>query len=314
VWVQTCGVKGAVTLALDIGGTKFAAALVDDAGAVTRRHEVPAPVAPAGESELLWSAVLVLLDDVLNGQVPRAVGVGCGGPLRLDRGEVSPVNIPAWRDFPLVARISSRFPAARVRLHNDAVAMALGEHWRGAGRGTTSFMGVVVSTGVGGGVVLDGRALSGPTGNAGHLGHVVVDADGPTCGCGGVGCLEAVARGPAVVRSALEAGWLHAGDRPEGRDLVASARAGDDIAGAAIARAGRALGVALAGAATLFELERVAVGGGFALGAGELFGDPMHEAFAKHARMDFAARCEIVPASLGNDAGLIGAAALVLRD
>lgn len=313
MWVQTGEVNGPAALALDVGGTKVAAALVDAQGAVTRRREVPAPSAAADDAEPMWSAVAGLLDEVLDGYDPTAVGVGCGGPLRLDRGEVSPVNIPAWRAFPLLARVESRFPGAAVRLHNDAVAMALGEHWRGAGQGTRSFMGVVVSTGVGAGVVLDGRVLGGRTGNAGHLGHVVVDAEGPPCGCGGVGCLEAMARGPAVVRWALESGWSSSVERPDGRSLVASAQAGETTAQAAIDRAGRALGIALAGAVSLFELERVSVGGGFAVGAGELLLGPMRDSFARHARMDYAAACEIVPAALGNDAGLIGAAALVLR-
>ena len=311
MWVQTVGVNEPAVLALDIGGTKIAAALVDAAGEVTRRLEVPAPAAPAGEAERLWSAVLGLLDEVVDGRDPIAVGVGCGGPLRLDVGEVSPVNIPAWRGFPLVARIGARFPGLDVRLHNDAVAMALGEHRHGAGQGTSSFMGVVVSTGVGAGVVIDGRPLDGPTGNAGHIGHVVVDADGPPCGCGGIGCLEAIARGPAVVAAALADGWVPASDRPDGRELVAAAQAGDGVARAAIERAGRAVGVALASAAHLLELQRIAVGGGFALGAGELLFGPARETFARHARMDYAAACEIVPAALGTDAGLVGAAALV---
>jgi glucokinase len=211
-----------------------------------------------------------------------------------------------------VARVQSRFPGTRVRLHNDAVTMALGEHWLGAGRGTRSFMGVVLSTGVGGGVVLDGRSVDGPTGNAGHLGHVVVEPEGPPCPCGGFGCLEAVASGPSAVRLAIEAGWKADGPSPDGRALVAAAHAGNPIAAAAVERAGRALGVGLASAANLFELERVSVGGGFAIGAGELILGPARETLKRHAGMDFAAACEVVPAVLGNDAGLVGAAALVL--
>lgn len=315
VGVQTVGVTGPAddfgegeqTLALDIGGTKIASAWVGPDGQVSDRAEI---VTPTGDAEVLWSATRDLLTTRLNGEPPTGVGVGCGGPLRLDTGEVSPINIHGWRDFPLLARVRDLFPAARVRLHNDAVAMAAGEAWLGAGRGIGSFLGVVVSTGVGGGLVLAGRILDGATGNAGHIGHVVVDPTGPPCGCGGVGCLEAIARGPAVVQYALDTGWQPEG-KVDGRALVAAARTGDGVAVAAIERAGRALGVALASAAALLELDRVAVGGGFAHGAGELLLGPARTAFAHHSRMDYVRRCDIVPGELAVDAGLIGAAALV---
>lgn len=189
--------------------------------------------------------------------------------------------------------------------------MAVGEHWRGAGRGTGSFLGIVVSTGVGGGLVLDGRVVEGRSGNAGHVGHVVVEPDGPPCACGGRGCLEAVARGPAVIRWALEHGWSPDRGAPAtGPTLLADAGAGDLVATAAFARAGSALGIAVGSAAHLLELEVVAVGGGLAT-AGELLLGPARAAFDRHVKMEFAARCRIVPAGLGVDAGLVGAAALV---
>ena len=310
--VQTVRVIEPVVLALDVGGTKLAAGAVTHDGHVVRRLEVPTSPTAAGQADHLWSVVLQLIDAALDGQPPTAVGVGCGGPLRLDRGEVSPLNIPAWRAFPIRARLEARFPGLRVRLHNDASAMALGEYRQGAGSGVASFLGVVVSTGVGAGVVLDGRLLDGPTGNAGHLGHVSVDSDGPPCVCGGAGCLEAIARGPAVVQWALDSGWSPGAAPADGRALVAAAQGGDRVALAALERAGHALGFALANAAHLFELQRIAVGGGLAVGAGDLLLGPTRETFARHARMSFVADCEIVPAELARDAGIIGAAALVL--
>ena len=220
-----------VVLAVDIGGTKLAAASIGSAGALLKTAQRPTPVTDNAED--IWNALMAVVGEVDEGAL--AVGVGCGGPMLAER--VSPLNIPAWRDFPLADRLreSTGLP---VSLHNDAIAMATGEYAYGAGRDARAFLGIVVSTGVGGGLVLDGRAIDGPTGNAGHIGHVVVDADGPVCVCGGRGCLEAIARGPAVVAWACDQGWTS--PEPDGRSLVAAARAGDAIALASLTRAGRA--------------------------------------------------------------------------
>lgn len=304
--------RSGVVLAIDIGGTKLAAAMVAADGTVERRHEVPTQAVGEGQGEALWSTLLALLDEVCAGEDPTGVGIGCGGPMRWPEGAVSPLNIAAWRDFPLRARLRDRFPHRPVRLSNDAIAMAVGEHWRGAGVGALGFLGIVVSTGVGGGLVLADQVVEGKTGNAGHVGHIVVDPAGPDCACGGRGCLEAIARGPAIVRWATERGWTPSdGCAADGRSLLADATAGDEIAIAAFARAGEALGVAIASAAHLLELDVVAVGGGLS-NAGDLLLAPARSVFARHARMDFVARCQIVRASLGGDAGLVGAAGLVV--
>jgi glucokinase len=258
----------------------------------------------------LWGTLVELIETVCGSELPRGIGVGCGGPMRWPQGVVAPLNIAAWRDFPLRVRLAELYPGATVRVANDAIAMAVGEHWRGVGVGARNLLGVVVSTGVGGGLVLDGRVCFGESGNGGHIGHVVVDPEGPDCVCGGNGCLEAIARGPAVVQSARDQGWTPTDGPADGRSLVAAAKAGDPVAVAAFIRAGTALGVAIASAAHLLELDVVAVGGGLAH-AGELLLGPARAAFARHARMKFAANCQIVRAALDVDAGLIGAAALV---
>jgi glucokinase len=301
-------------LAIDVGGTKLAAAQVDADGVVIRRRQVRTQPTAAGHGEQLWLVLDALISEVCEGASPIGVGVGCGGPLDGPQGLVSPLNLPAWRDFPLRARLRDRFPEGVVRLANDAIVMAVGEHWRGAGRGAGSLLGIVVSTGVGGGLVLDGRVRQGRTGNAGHVGHVVVDPDGPQCACGGRGCLEAIARGPAVVSWAIEQGWRPSGDAvADGPSLLADARLDDPIATAAFERAGNALGVAIASAVHLLELDVVVVGGGLSM-AGDLLLGPARAAFERHVHLDFAARCLIVPAALGGDAGLVGAAALVVGD
>jgi len=296
-------------LAVDVGGTKLAAARVRSDGSVQVRAQRPTPA--DGDAEEIWSGLLSVVEDVTGGEEPDLIGVGCGGPMHWPDGLVSPLNIPAWRDFPLRQRLGDRHPNAVVRVHNDAVAMAAGEHWRGAGQGSNNFLGMVVSTGVGGGLILEGHIVNGRSGNAGHVGHVVVDADGPPCACGGVGCLEAIARGPALVAWAREQGWQPPSVDSSGAALADSARDGDPIALAAFLRAGRALGVAVASTASLLDLDAVALGGGLS-GAGDVLLGPMRAAFDHHGGLDFARSCRITAAELGRDAGLVGAAAFVL--
>lgn len=295
-------------LAVDIGGTKFAAGVVSSAGEVIVADRVPTP--PGADAEALWTALSGLISGVLEraGEEKIAgVGVGSGGPMRWPAGEVSPVNIGGWRNFPLRERLAQFAAGGPVRVHNDAVAVAVAEHWRGAGRGVDNLLGMVVSTGVGGGLVLGGRLIDGGTGNAGHIGHLIVDSDGPSCNCGGYGCLESIASGPRTVAWAQDQGW-------PGRDGVAlssDARAGDPVAVAALARSGRALGVAIASAVHLCDVDLVVLGGGLS-GAGDLLFDPLRESFARHASLAFAGRTKIVGASLGRHVGLVGAAAFVL--
>jgi len=291
-----------VVLAIDVGGTKLAAALVDGSGTVRRTAQRVTPV--TDDAEEIWEALTAVIADVDDDTV-RAIGVGCGGPMRDEL--VSPLNITAWRDFPLADRLRERAGHKPVVLQNDAIAMAIGEQAHGSGRDARAFLGIVVSTGVGGGLVIDGRPVEGPTGNAGHIGHVVVDADGPLCACGGRGCLEAIARGPAVVAWAREQGW--SSPEMDGRSLVADARTGDPIALAALTRAGRALGIACASTAALLDLDLIAIGGGLSA-AGDLLLAPAIAAFARHDGMDFVRRCRLAVAALGSDAGLVGAGVL----
>jgi glucokinase len=304
----------AVVLALDVGGSKLAAGVVDDAGRILGRGAAPTP--STGEAEALYQALLACAAAALRGADTApyeldGVGVACGGPMRWPEGSVSPLNVPAWRDFPLRRRLAAEFDRP-VLVGNDAVALAVGEHWKGAGAGSAHLLAITVSTGVGGGLVLGGRPHHGASGNGGHVGHLVVEADGPPCTCGGRGCLEAVASAPRTVARALADGWRPAGPQPaDGRALAAAAAAGDQVAAASLARSGSAVGQALASCAHLLDLEVAAVGGGLSQ-AGPAFWEPLRAAFASHARMEFAAACRIVPARLVADTSLLGAAAFVL--
>ncbi|MGH3323915.1 MAG: ROK family protein, partial [Streptomyces sp.] len=197
-----------LVVALDVGGTKIAGALVDSGGGLLQRAQRPTPARAHGERVL--AAVGEVLDELAASPLwpdARAVGIGSAGPVDAKAGTVSPVNIPGWRDYPLVDGVRERTGGLPVTLVGDGVAMAAAEHWQGAARGRTGALCLVVSTGVGGGLILGGALHPGPTGNAGHIGHISVDLDGDSCPCGGRGCVERIASGPNISRRALAEGW-----------------------------------------------------------------------------------------------------------
>jgi len=304
--------------AIDIGGTKIAGGLVDPDGTLMYQARRPTPADEPGVAVLkaVYEVVDLLAADPRWGRV-AGLGIGSAGPLDLARGTVSPVNIPGWRDFPLVRSVTEH-PAVTglpTVLGGDAVAMAAAEHWCGAARGHTNALCLVVSTGVGAGLILDGAVYPGPTGNAGHLGHISVDLDGDPCACGSRGCVEGLASGTAITRRALNEGWRPGGTgAPAGASaaaVAASARAGDPIALAAFDRAAQALAAGIAAVAALIEIEVAVVGGGVAE-AGDVLFAPLRKHLGTYAALPFAAGIAVVPARLGTDAGLIGAAALAL--
>ena len=288
-------------LAVDVGGTKMAAALVDASGAVVRRDQT------ATAADDPWQALTAMLDRLIDDVAVEGVGIGCAGPVVWPVGEVSPLNIPAWRGFPLRARLAERYPGVPVRLHNDGAVFAVGEHWKGAAVGVGDMLGMVVSTGVGGGLVLGGRLYDGGTGNAGVIGHVGADPAGPPCVCGGQGCLESLACGPATVEWAQGRG----SSASDGVELASLAADGDEVALAAFARSGAAIGRVVAWVATLLDVRMVVIGGGLSQSGSPLW-DPLLDGFAEHAQLPFLDGVRVVPSALGADAGLVGAAALVL--
>jgi glucokinase len=296
-----------VTLALDIGGTKIAVGLVDADGTLVHHAKLPTP---DGDAEAVWTVVDTLVTEALaeaGGHV-HGVGVSSAGPIDLPAGTVSPINITAWQCFPIVERVST-LTGASVRLGGDGLCMALGERWRGAGRGAEFLLGMVVSTGVGGGLVLDGAPYDGRTGNAGHVGHVVVDPDGGPCTCGGRGCVETIAAGPRMAQWARENGW-DAPAEADAKELADAANAGDPVALRAFCRGATAVAAMIASVGAVCDLDLVVIGGGVAKSGALLF-DPLHEALATYARLDFLRGLRAVPAELGGDAGLVGAAALL---
>jgi len=299
---QRVGGRLTSVLAIDIGGTQCGAALVDTEGTPRNLKRIATPA--ESDADQLFDTVAALCDDVIRYERVSAIGVGCGGPMRWPEGLVTPLHIPAWRAFPLRARLEERFglPCA---IDNDAKAMAFGEWWRGAGRDARSLLGVIVSTGVGGGIVADGQPLHGAHGNAGHIGHVIATPGGPRCECGADGCVEAISSGRAIAR-----GY---GGGIDARQIAARARQGDERARSLFAEAGRALARGIAAAAVLCDLDRVVIGGGVAIGAWDLLTPALESELTRSLRIEFSRGLPVHRAALGANAGLIGAAALALR-
>ncbi|MGX6746127.1 ROK family protein [Streptomyces xantholiticus] len=296
--------------ALDIGGTKIAGALVDGNGAILQRAQRPTPAQEDGDT--VMQAVETVLAELTGSPLwgrATALGIGSAGPVDASAGTVSPVNVPAWRGFPLVDRVSRAVGGLPVTLVGDGVAMTAAEHWQGAARGHDNALCMVVSTGVGGGLVLGGKPYAGPTGNAGHIGHISVDLDGDLCPCGGRGCVERIASGPNIARRALENGWRPGPSGDASAAAVAkAARAGDPVATASYERAAQALAAGIAATATLVEIDIAVIGGGVA-GSGEVLFAPLRRALRDYATLSFVQRLTVAPALTGTDAGLVGAAA-----
>jgi glucokinase len=299
-------------LALDIGGTKIAVAVVDDRGEVAA--EVVRPTVASSDAEEVFAPAADAIREALSALTqpgrPLRVGIGSAGPVDGPGGTVSPVNIGAWRSFPIVARVSEVVAAStgaqpRVGLAGDGHCFALGEHWLGAGRDVDSMVGLVLSTGVGGGAVLDNVLFAGTTGNAVHLGHISVNAWGPRCVCGCHGCTEMYARGPALVAAAQQKGWRGGTDA---KALTADARAGNTVALEVIDVGMRALAAGIATTATELDVRTFVLGGGVSKAGDVIFG-PLRRHLRDFAVLDYVRDLEVRPAVLEN-AGLLGAAAL----
>ncbi|MBW3573809.1 MAG: ROK family protein [Actinobacteria bacterium] len=275
-------------LAIDIGGTKLAAGLVAASGTLLDHAEVPTHGADA---EALFAVLLDVVAQVRSGD-EEVCGVGTGGPMAPGGERVSPLNIPAWRDFPLRRRLAEA-TGLPTFVDNDAKALALGEGWVGAAAGVDDYVAMVVSTGVGGGIVSGGRLLDGASGNAGHIGHVVVRPDGNRCSCGGQGCLEAEASGTAI-------------RRVTGRD---ARQAGPEV----VRHVGTMVGRGVASSANLLDLRLAVVAGSVALGFGAPFFAAAQGELDRLARLEFSRGARVVPAGLGPSSPLVGAGAVGWR-
>jgi glucokinase len=275
--------------------------LVTEAGEIVFEDRTGTP--RATDPEALFRVLADLLDIGIKAAAGRGelvvCGVGSGGPMALGGETISPLNIPAWRDFPLRRRLEELLSRGEVTngtpvfVDNDAKALALAEGWRGAARGERNFIAMVVSTGVGGGIVLDGRLLDGASGNAGHIGHLIVEPGGALCRCGARGCLEAEASGTGI------------------QEMTGAPA--EVAAAEVVERTGRLVGRAVASVANLLDLRLALVGGSVALGFGIRFFTAAQRELDACSRIDYARGTRIEPVGLGPGAPLVGAAAVGWR-
>ncbi|MEJ5330163.1 MAG: ROK family protein [Desulfobaccales bacterium] len=315
--------KEAAVIALDLGGTNMRWALVSGTGRILQRWERATASMPDQEvllSTLVAEFLATAREADRQGVEVLAAGLGVPGRVLPEEGMVafSP-NVPALNACPLIPSLSPLLPWP-LRLENDANLFALGEYWVGAGQGYPQMLGITLGTGVGGGLILNGRLWSGTAGTAGEIGHMTIDPDGKKCHCGNRGCLETLASASWTVQYVKDqlaegtSSWLSDlyekdPEAIDGETLVVAARMSDPLALRAFERVGKALGVAIANVVHLLGLSRVVLGGRFSR-AWELFHLPLMEELHRRLTMFPPAAMSIVPAQLGDDAGLLGAAKL----
>ena len=280
---MTSSTTPSATLAIDIGATKAEVALVSRAGGLTSRRRVEV----ASDANDLFDRIVVAVRELRQHADVDVCGVGCAGPMTNDGELVSPLNIPQWRDFDLAKRLRQATGLA-VAVDGDVRALALAEGVFGSAQGVKNYASLVVSTGIGGAVVLDGRLLNGATGNSGHLGHLTVLPGGAQCSCGAKGCLEAEASGWAI---AQRTGRPPAEASLEVREATA-----------------RYVGQAIGSLAAVLDFTHCFVAGSVALGFGDPFFATATATAREYATMPYANTISITRSGLGADGPLLGAA------
>jgi glucokinase len=306
-------------IGIDLGGTKISCALADLEGQVISQNTVPTN-AQEGEIPVLNRIIQCVQTVLTNGDVTidkvRAIGIGSPGPLDAKTGVIiTTPNLP-FKNFNLVSPLKEKF-GVPVYLDNDANVAAIGEFMFGAAKGTENMVYFTVSTGVGGGAVLNGKVYRGNTSNALEIGHMTVLPDGPRCNCGNIGCLEAVASGTAIGKRGKEAveskveTSLRNYENVTSYEVFKEAKAGDKVAQDIVDSCLNYLGIGVANAIAIFDPEMVIIGGGVSK-VGSVVFDKVQEVVNKRCFKSMAESCKILPAGLGTDAGVIGAVALAI--
>ena len=306
-------------IGVDLGGTKISTAISTIEGNILANVVLPTK-AEEGEVAVL-GRIIQSIDEVIVGSSTsidevEAIGIGSPGPLDAKKGIIiTTPNLP-FKDYNLVQKKKKKYNIP-VYLDNDANAAAIGEYMFGAGKGKESIIYFTVSTGVGGGAVLDGKVYRGHTSNALEIGHTTVDPNGPRCNCGNLGCLEAMSSGTAIAKKGKEAVSTNVETSLKKYDTITSyevfkeAEAGDEVAKDIIDNALTYLGIGVANAIATFDPEMIIIGGGVSK-AGDIVFDTVKKVVHKSCFKSMAESCEIVPAGLGSDAGVVGAVALAI--
>lgn len=292
-----------VVFAVDLGGTNIRGAMISDDGEIVRtaRQKTPEGLSPKG----LIALVTTLFEECgagHGGTEPLSVGIGVPANVNASGMLRHLPNIQSLEGFDLKKELECEL-ALPVAVENDAIAACIGERWKGASKGIENSILVTLGTGVGGGLIIDGKVLRGPDGGAGKIGHITIEPDGHPCGCGSRGCIEQYASAPALVRMARDAGF----DIRESRSLFEAWGDGDPIAADVFARMGRYLGIALAGLINILNPDIIVIGGGVAAGY-DAFIEPLRAEISYRAFAEPAIRAKIVRSQLGDDAGILGAA------
>ncbi len=313
-------------LAIDLGGTKVIVAIISDEGEVMAReyHHTLANEGPPSIINRMLSAVdhLLSAQDMRLSQI-HGISVAAAGAIDMKKGVVtSSPNLPGWSNIPLRDIIKEKY-GINTFLLNDASAAALGEHRFGAGRGVKSLIYLTVSTGIGGGIIINDKLYLGPCGSAGEIGHMTIDVNGPRCNCGNIGCLERLASGTAVAQEAIRR--VSRGERSSLAEIVEgkieniaaetveiAARNGDSLALDIIAKAATYLGIGLVNLVNIFNPEMIIIGGGM-VKIGDLLLAPARQVMLERAFQLPAQTVRIVPAQLGDDAGVLGAATFAFQ-
>lgn len=308
-------------IGIDLGGTKISGALADLEGKVIKQYTLPTN-AFEGEVPVL-NRIIEVIETVLKeaGKTTneiKAIGIGSPGPLDAKKGIIiTTPNLP-FKNFKLVEPIREKF-GIPTYLDNDANVAAIGENVFGAGKGTENMVFVTVSTGIGGGAIINGKIYRGNTCNALEIGHITLQKDGPRCNCGNYGCAEALASGTAIGKRAKETvaegkeTTLKNYENVTSYEVFQEAGKGDKVAAEILDTSLNYLGICVANIITSFDPEMVIIGGGVSKGGSIVF-EKIEQVVKERCFDAMAASCKIVPAGLGTDAGVIGAVALAIME
>ena len=313
-----------LAIGIDLGGTNIKGGVVNEEGRVLELHSIPTQAHEGPDSVISRRARLA---GELRGKAPGSLlgmGVGSPGPLDPTDGVIyTTPNMPGWENYPMKKRLEEKMRLPVV-VENDANCAALAEYWRGAGQNSHTMILLTLGTGIGGGIVRNGQLVNGEHVAAGEIGHMVINFDGPKCGCGNHGCLEAYTGASGIVKRAWEVlekpGTVSvlremAGDDKLGLTpamISEAAGKGDGVALNVLRETGRLLGVGIVSLVNIFAPETVILGGGVSA-AGEVLFSSVREEVRRKAMPPGNERVHIVPAAMGNSAGVVGAAGLLLR-